>query len=149
MLKNFKTKEKLCWRSYRFVKSLAEVTNSYIFGQENQKTKCCQLLNGCHQFFPHLCFEFLNKKWLWVHFHSTDGTWHPWLSVEGRVWLQVHNLQCRVLSSQSTEVAKVKERVVALRARKLNFILFLYLSCQPAVGAIKQLGIKLAKEYDL
>ena len=65
------------------------------------------------------------------------------------MWLQVHNLQCRVLSSQSTEVAKVKERVVALRARILNFILFMYLSCQPAVGAIKQLGIKLAKEYDL
>lgn len=51
MLKNFKTKKK-CWSSCRFVKSLAQVNDSDIFSQENQKTKCCQLLNGCHPFFP-------------------------------------------------------------------------------------------------
>jgi len=45
-------KKKLCWSSCRFVKSLAEVNNSDIFSQEYQKTKRCQLLNGCHQFFP-------------------------------------------------------------------------------------------------
>lgn len=75
----------LGWNSCRFVKSLAEVNNSYIFSQEKSKdsvpsASLMDVLNFCP-----LSSEFLNQKWLRVHFHSTDGTSHPLLSVQGCV----------------------------------------------------------------
>lgn len=43
----------------------------------------------------------------------------------------------------------IKERVVALKAKILNFKLLIYLSCKLSVGIVKQPNIKLIKHYDI